>query len=165
MPLALTGGTPLTLRNNFSIYGVVDQVVWRPSDDSPRSLSVFARLMGAPGDRNLINFSVNAGVTLKAPLPGRDDDTLGVGFGIAKVSSAAAGFDMDTATFTGSPVPIRGSETFIEVTYQVQVAGWWQVQPDFQYVFNPGGGILNPNNPSQRVGNEAIFGLRSIVTF
>ena len=60
---------------------------------------------------------------------------------------------------------MRGSETFIEVTYQFQATGWWQVQPDFQYVFNPGGGIQNPNNPTQRVGNEAIFGLRSIVTF
>jgi porin len=159
MPLAATGGTPLYLRNNFSIYGVVDQMVWRPGEDSPRSVSVFARLMGGPGDRNLINFSINAGVTMKAPLPGRDDDAVGVGFGIAQVGPAAAGFDVD------SGLPARGSETFIEVTYQVQVAGWWQVQPDFQYVFNPGGGILNPNNPSQRVGNEAIFGLRSTVTF
>ena len=60
---------------------------------------------------------------------------------------------------------MRGSETFIEVTYQFQATGWWQLQPDFQYVFNPGGGIQNPNNPAKRVGNEAIFGLRSIVTF
>jgi porin len=159
MPLALTGGTPLNLRNNFSIYGVVDQMVWQAGRDDPRSVSVFARLMGAPGDRNLINFSVNAGITMKAPLPGRDDDTVGIGFGIAKVSPTAAGFDID------SGVPARGTETFIEVTYQAQVTGWWQLQPDFQYVLNPGGGILNPNNPSQRVGNEAIFGLRSIVTF
>jgi porin len=165
MPLAETGGTPLNLRNNYSIYGVVDQMIWRPAEDSPRSVSLFARLMGAPGDRNLINFSLNAGVTLKAPLPGRDDDTFGVGFGIAKVSPATAGFDADTAVFSGSPVPNRGTETFIEVTYQIQVSGWWQVQPDFQYVFNPGGGILDPDNPSQRVANEAIFGLRSIVTF
>jgi porin len=158
-PLALAGGTPLNLRNNFSVYGVADQVVWQAGGDDPRSVSVFARLMGAPGDRNLINFSVNAGITMKAPLPGRDDDTFGIGFGIAKVSPAAAGFDID------SGLPARGTETFIEITYQVQVTGWWQVQPDFQYVFNPGGGILNPNDPTQRVGNEAIFGLRSIVTF
>jgi porin len=39
------------------------------------------------------------------------------------------------------------------------------VQPDFQYVFNPGGGILNPNQPTQRIGNEAIFGLRNSMTF
>ena len=75
------------------------------------------------------------------------------------------GLDADTAFFSGSPFPVRGSETFIEVTYQIQATGWWQLQPDFQYVFNPGGGIQNPNNPAQRVGNEAIFGLRSIITF
>ena len=160
-----TSGAPQMLRNNFSIYGVVDQMVWRPADDSPRSVGVFARLMGAPGDRNLINFSVNAGVVLKAPLPDRDDDSLGIGFGVAKVSPSAGGLDADTSFFAGSPVPVRGSETFIEVTYQIQATGWWQLQPDFQYVFNPGGGIQNPNNPAQRVGNEAIFGLRSIITF
>jgi porin len=160
-----TSGVPQMLRNNFSIYGVADQMVWRPEENSPRSVGVFARLMGAPGDRNLINFSVNAGVVLKAPLPDRDDDSLGIGFGVAKVSPSAGGLDADTAVFSGSPFPVRGSETFIEVTYQIQATGWWQLQPDFQYVFNPGGGIQNPNNPAQRVGNEAIFGLRSIVTF
>jgi porin len=153
------------LRNNFSIYGVVDQLIWRPSEDSPRAIGVFARMMGAPGDRNLINFSVNAGVTLKAPLPVRDDDTLGIGFGIAKVSNGAAALDRDTAFFSGGPFPVRGSETFIEVTYQIQATGWWQLQPDFQYVFNPGAGIPDPNNPAQRIGNEAIFGMRSVVTF
>jgi porin len=158
-------GVPRMLRNNFSIYGVVDQMIWRPSEDSPRSVGVFTRLMGGPGDRNLISFSVNAGIALKAPLPGRDNDSLGIGFGVAQVSSSAAALDRDTAFFSGSPFPVRGSETFIEVTYQIQATGWWQLQPDFQYVFNPGAGIQNPNNPSQRVGNEAIFGLRSVVTF
>jgi porin len=160
-----SNGVPQMLRNNFSIYGVVDQMIWRPSEDSPRAIGVFARMMGAPGDRNLINFSVNAGVTLKAPLPGRDDDTVGIGFGIAKVSNGAAALDRDTAFFSGGPFPVRGSETFIEVTYQIQATGWWQLQPDFQYVFNPGAGIQDPNNPAQRVGNEAIFGMRSVVTF
>ena len=158
-------GIARTLRNKFSINAVADQMIWRPSDDSPRSVGVFARIMGAPGDRNLIDFSVNAGVALKAPLPGRDDDSLGVGFGIAKVSPSAAALDSDTAFFSGAWFAVRGSETFIEVTYQIQATGWWQLQPDFQYVFNPGGGVQNPNNPTQRVGNEAIFGLRSIVTF
>ena len=60
---------------------------------------------------------------------------------------------------------MRGSETFIEIIYQAQLAGWWQLQPDFQYVFNPGAGIQSPNNPAQKVRNEAMFGLRSIITF
>ena len=95
-------GIALMRWNNFSIYGVADQMIWRPSEDSPRSVSVFARLMGAPGDRNLINFSVNAGITLKAPFEGRDNDTVGIGFGIAQVSGGAQGFDRSVAFFSGA---------------------------------------------------------------
>jgi len=159
-------GVPVTLLHNWSIYGVMDQVVWQPDPQAARAVGVFARIMGAPGDRNLIDFSVNAGVTLKAPLPGRDNDTFGVGFGVAKLSGAAVGLSQDTAFFTQNPsYPVLGSETFIEVTYQAQVAPWLQVQPDFQYVFNPGGGIPNPDNPTQRLGNELVLGVRTNVTF
>jgi porin len=167
VPLAspASNGVAALLWNNFSIYAVADQMVWRPSDDSPRALGVFARIMGAPGDRNLISFSVNAGVTVKAPFEGRDNDTVGIGFGIARVSSGARAFDQDVAIFSGTPTFVRSTETFIEVTYQVGIAPWWQMQPDFQYVFNPGGGVANPNDPAQKIGNEAIFGLRNVITF
>ncbi|HTR16455.1 MAG TPA: carbohydrate porin [Acetobacteraceae bacterium] len=158
-------GQPLMRRHDFSLYGVADQMVWRPDPQSPQSVNVFARVMGAPPDRNLVNFALNAGVTLKAPLPGRDNDTFGIGYGLASVSSRASGLDRDIAFYSGSPYPIRGSESFIEVTYQAQLAPWWQVQPDFQYVFTPSGGIPNPNQPGQRIGNEAILGLRTTVTF
>lgn len=161
-------GIPETLRNNFSIYAVADQMVWRPNENSPRAVGVFARVMGAPGDRNLISFSVNAGVTLKAPLPRRDDDTLGLGFGITTIGNAQREFDSDFAAVQcgpGTACPVQSTETFIELTYQAQVAPWWQLQPDFQYVFSPGGGLQNPANPSKQIGNEAIFGLRSTITF
>jgi porin len=90
---------------------------------------------------------------------------VGIGFGIASISGGAQAFDRDTAFFAGTLLPVRGTETFIEVTYQITVAPWWQVQPDFQYVFNPAGGVLNPNDPTRRIGNEAIFGMRSTLTF
>jgi len=149
---------------NFSVYGVVDQMVWRQSD-GPRSVGVFARAMGAPADRNLIDASLNAGVSLKAPMPGRDNDTVGVGYGWAHVSGQASALDQDTATFNHTAFPVRSAEHFVEVTYQYQAAPWWQLQPDFQYVINPGGGIQNPQHTSQTVGDEAVFGLRTTITF
>jgi porin len=167
VPLAspASNGIPRMLPNNFSIYALADQMVWRPDPKGAQALGVFARLMGAPGDRNLLSFSVNGGVVLKAPLPTRDNDSVGLGFGLVKLSSSATGFDHDVVFFTGMPYPIQSSETFIELTYQIQVAPWLVLQPDFQYVFNPGGGIPNPNAPTLRVGNEAVFGIRSTVTF
>jgi porin len=152
-------------QTNFSIYGVVDQTIWRASGGSQQALGVFTRVMAAPDDRNLISFSANGGATLNAPLQGRDKDTLGLGFGVARVSSFASALAQDTAFYTSTSMPIRSTETFIEATYQCQVTPWWQLQPDFQYVFRPGGGIPDPDNPSIRVGDEAIFGLRSVVTF
>lgn len=160
-----SSGVPQFHWHNYSLYAVADQTIWRPDPNGPQALSLFARPMVAPDDRNLIDFSINAGATLKAPLPGRDNDTFGVGFGVANVSSQARGLDQDTAFFSGAYTPLRGPETFVEVTYQVQLAPWWQVQPDFQYFWMPGGGVRNPTSPDQRIGNEAVLGLRTNVTF
>ncbi|MGB7125577.1 MAG: carbohydrate porin [Methylovirgula sp.] len=39
------------------------------------------------------------------------------------------------------------------------------MQPDFQYIFNPGGGIVDPLNPTRLIGDEAVFGARTTITF
>jgi porin len=62
-------------------------------------------------------------------------------------------------------VPVRGGETYLEVSYQYQATPWWQLQPDIQYVFNPGGGVANPNDPATRVGNELVLGIRTNILF
>ena len=53
----------------------------------------------------------------------------------------------------------------LEVSYQAAVTPWWQLQPDFQYIFKPGGGIPNPAAPGQKIGSAAILGLRTVITF
>jgi porin len=161
----MSSGVPQMDATDFSIYAVADQMLWRPSADSTQALGIFARIMAAPDDRNQIGFSVNSGAILKAPFQGRDNDTFGMGFGVARVSTFDSALAQDAVFYSGMPTPIPSVETFVEVTYQYQVAPWWQLQPDFQYVFRPGGGISDPNNPSTRVEDESIFGLRSVVTF
>jgi porin len=151
---------------NHAFYAVVDQMIWRSEDDADRNVNFFFRPMGTPlDDRNLITFSMNAGFTMHDPLPHRDDDTVGVGMGYAQVSDRARGLDRDTAAFTSTFFPARGGETFVEVTYQYQVTPWCQLQPDFQYVFNPGGGLPDPTSPGHRIGDEAVFGLRANINF
>ena len=160
-------GIPQTHSGDFSIYAVADQMIWEDPADDDRNLNVFLRAMGTPQiDRNLIDFSLNAGLTFNEPFKHRDDDVFGIGMGYTHVSSRAADLDRDTGLFNGSYYPVRGSETFVEVTYRYQLTPWCQLQPDFQYVFNPGGGIPNPNSASgQRVQDEAILGLRVNVAF
>jgi porin len=152
-------GNPQMHQGNYSIYGVIDQQIWRPDPFDSKGIGFFLRAMGAPDDRNQIDFSLNVGLTAKGLVPGRDNDTAGLGFGYAGVSRRLAALDRD------SGVPARSGESFIELTYQYQYTPWWQIQPDFQYTFNPGGGIANPGNPTQRLRDEAVLGVRTNITF
>ena len=80
-----------------------------------------------------------------------------------------AGSDSDAALnparLPGSYEGVQSSETFVEATYQYQLFAWAQVQPDIQYVFKPAGGVQNPLEPSQRVKNVLVLGLRTNVLF
>lgn len=157
-------GIPLAHHNDYSFYGVWDQMVW----NSPwgGALNFFTRVMGTPqGNRNPIVFALNAGFTMHGLVPSRDDDTTGIGMGYGRVSGAITGLNQQTAFFTSSFVPTQTAETFIELTYQYQLTPAVQLQPDFQYVFNPGAGIANPNNSNQAIKNEAVVGLRVNLTF
>ncbi|HEX3885113.1 MAG TPA: carbohydrate porin [Stellaceae bacterium] len=152
-------------RGNYSIYAVADQMVWQDPDEADRTFNLFFRAMGTPEvNRNLIDFSLNAGFTFKEPFLHRDDDTFGMGLGWAKVSPRVAGLDRDAQAFSGSFTPAQTSETFVEATYQYAVTPWLQVQPDIQYVFNPGGGVPN-NSGTARIKDELVMGVRTNIQF
>jgi porin len=160
-----SSGEARLLRGNYGIYAIADQTVWRPDADSPRALGVFVAAMAAPGDRNPVGVGVNLGMTLQAPLPGRDSDVAGIALGYAGIGAHARGLDRDTGRFTMPGYPVRTAETVLEVTYQYQLTPWWQWQADFQYAIRPAGGIPDPTDPERRLRNEAIVGVRTSVTF
>jgi porin len=161
-----SNGIAQTHHGDYAIYAVADRLVWRDNKDPNRTMAVFARVMGTPlRDRNLIDFSLNAGVVFHSPFIYRTDDTFGVGVGWAHVSSQASALDRDSNFFSGVDSPVRSSETFAEVTYQYQVKPWLQLQPDLQYVINPGAGVADPSNPVQRIKNEWVMGLRANISF
>ena len=153
-----TTGAAAQHKGDYSLYAVADQMVWRPNPDEPRSIGVFARVMGAPGDRNLVSVSANVGVVMKAPFKGRDNDSVGLGLAYIKVGSHAAGLDADSGNM------VRGSETALEATYQYQVTPWWVLQGDAQYTFNAGAG-QSPADPTQTLRNTFVVGVRTTITF
>jgi porin len=169
LPLAspLSDGIPAAHHGDFSLYGVADQMVWRSKDDTNRSLNVFVRPMFTPyQNRNLVSASINAGLALKAPLPTRDNDAFGVEMGTVWASSGVSAFDREMQFFQPSVfTPIRSNETFLEATYQFQALPSWQIQPDVQYFINPGMGIVSPDEPTQRIKNEFVVGLRTNINF
>jgi len=162
-----SNGIPASHRGNFGVYGVTDRTLWISPEDADRTLSFFGRGMTQPqSDRNPITLSLNAGLVLRDPLPkvNRDDDSFGIGMGFARVGSGAAGFYSDTVAQGGTTFPGPGRETFLEMTYQYQYTPWCQIQPDLQYVLNPGAGATDPTTGA-RVRNELVGGVRVNILF
>ena len=152
----------LNHRGNWGLYAVADQMVWRGRESS---VNLFVRGGFSPSDRNLISYYVDGGAGFKGLLPGRADDMLTFGVAYAKISRDAAALDQDTLAIDGPPYPIRNEEVVFELSYQAQIAPWWIVQPDLQYIIHPGGNVPDPDNPNATVGNAFVAGVRSTIKF
>jgi porin len=148
---------PFTHGGNWGVYGVADQTIWQGGD---RSVSLFTRAGVVPSDRNTVSFYVDGGVGFKGFVPGRADDVLTFGVAYEKISPDAVAADRDA----GLPI-VRSNEVVFELSYAMQIAPWWTIQPDFQYIVHPGGRVSDPANPLVPVRDAAVIGVRSVLKF
>ena len=153
---------------NSGYYAIVDQMLFREPGEvecsgkdgksfkalvhvskSDQGLGWFGRVSFAPADRNFFSFYFDSGLSYKGLIPTRDGDTVGMGFGYA-----GNGARNSPAADGSNPT---GAEMVVEFTNQAQVARWLVIQPDLQYIINPGG--------SNSINNAFVVGGRASVTF
>ena len=120
-------------------------------EKSDRGLAWFGRAGFTPADRNFINFYFDTGLSYKGLIPGRADDTAGIGFGYAQLSNGARSSLKDSGS---NPA---GAEMVVEFTYQARITPSLVVQPDLQYIINPGG--------TTDLNNAFVIGARAALTF
>jgi porin len=84
-------------------------------------------------------------------IPTWDDDTLGIAFAYAQLTSGAK----DAAIEEGS-VGV-GAEMVLEATYQAQITKWLSIQPNVQFILDPGG--------TEDLNNALVVGGRVSVNF
>jgi porin len=160
MPIAITFNSGRPIDGDWAIYGIIDQLIWRvPDSKDPKGVGLFGRVIGAPTDQNLVDFYADGGITFSGMIPSRADDILGIGLAYTGISSEAHGFDMD------SSLPVaRTYEALLEICYTAQVKKGWTLQPDFQYIWRPGGGVPEPSG-NGTVPNAAVWGVRTTINF
>ena len=153
-PIAVSGNPGRILNDNWGLYGIIDQLIWRvPGSEDATGVGIFARFIGAPDDRNLVDFYFDGGFTFSGMIPGRPDDAIAIGFAYTGISDKVSAFDLES----GEPVA-RNYESLIEVTYTYQINAGWNVQPTFQYIFQPGGNVAD-------VDDATVVGARSSLNF
>jgi porin len=163
----VSDGTGFVHHGDTGLYGIIDQMVWRlPGDDPKKGVGIFARAMATPSDRNLIDLYADAGINFMGLWDRRPDDNFGVAAAYSRISPAVSAHDADAAFFASAPLPIRNDQVTFELTYQAQIVPGFLVQPDFQYIFHPNGGSINPVDPAAgRIPDAAVFSLRTALRF
>jgi len=112
----------------WGFYGFAQQLLWKENNESAddkQGIGVFAQYGWAPKDRCEVSDYVGGGLRWQGAIPTRDDDVLGLG-----------AFNIYFSDRAGHK---EHSETAIELFYKAQIMGWLAVQPDMQYITNPGG--------------------------
>jgi porin len=137
---------------DYGFYAVVDQPLYvapGSTKDSPQGLGAFARISYAPDQRNAVVYYFDTGFNYTGLLPGRPKDIFGAAFSFERLGT-------DLTPEAGAPV-LSHHEHVVELTYLANLSDWFSLQPDFQYIINPGGIGKTPN--------AFVAGLRFNVTF
>jgi porin len=122
---------------NYGFYLLLDQMMYREGGPgSQQGLTPWAAFTFAPVERvNPIPFLASGGLIYEGLVPGRDDDITALGVYYGKFSGR---------------LQDQNAETVVEANYRFQLAPWFYVTPDFQYVFRPNG--------SDQIDDAAVFG-------
>ena len=144
-------GNPVERHGNSGIYFLAERQLYREKDDPAQGFSVFGRIGLADEKVNPAYLYTGAGLVYTGLIPGRDKDQ--IGFAVAAVHS---GRDFEEA-MENQGMRIDSSEITLEFTYLIQVTPWFTIQPDLQYVINPG---VDP-----ALNNALALGTRFTVSF
>lgn len=125
-------GSRVARGGNDGIYIFAERKLTGRSRDAS-GLSGWVRLGFADAKLNPIESYVGGGLVYTGLVPGRDEDQLGVAVGRVAFASRFR----RAAELAGEP--LDEGETNIELTYRLPIAPWLTLQPDFQYVIEPGG--------------------------
>ena len=175
-----SSGNPLTHQWNYGFYWILDQMLYREpgevvttassSDEksvadsksakqvvqtevkpSDQGLGWFGRIAFEPQDRNFLNFYFDTGLVYTGLIPTRHEDQIGIGFAYAQLTNGAR----RALEFEGSRGV--GAEMVLEFTYKCILTPWLYIQPDAQFIINPGG--------TQDLQNAFVIGGRVSVNF
>jgi porin len=173
-----SSGNPETHPWNYGFYWILDQTLYREPGEavaaagigkdgksvfsskaseqteekaSNQGLGWFGRIAFGPQNRNFVGLYFDTGVVYMGLIPTRDNDQVGVGFVYAQLTNGAR----RTLELEGSRQV--GAEMVLEFTYKAILTPWLYIQPDAQFIINPGA--------TQDLRNAFVLGGRVSINF
>jgi len=145
-------GSTETATNSYGFYWHADQMIFQEAPGSDQGLTLWSAFVLSP-QQNIakLPFEANGGLVYKGLIPARDDDYTCFGIVYGKFSRDYARSVADS----GNGYP--DYELVFEWNYKVQLTKFAFVQPDVQWVINPGG--------TNRIPNALVLGAQMGMVF
>ena len=139
-------------QHSYGFYVHGDQMIYQEVPGSDQGVYVFLASGYYPQKEiSIVPFQINAGLHYKGLIPSREDDRTIVHFIYGHLSNDYA-----------RSVQVRGghraeSEKVLEFGHRFQITKWSYIQPDLQYVIDPGG--------TGDISDVVVIGAQMGVTF
>jgi porin len=117
------------------------------------TLGLYVKYGHADAKINRYSDFYSGGLSYTGLIPGRDEDVIGVA--VIQTNQSSEFLAANPNDSDGNPFFTK--ETVYELTYSTQLTDWLMIQPDFQYVLQPGMDFDN--------GNAVIVGLRAQIVY
>ena len=130
---AVTGLARKKHIGDYNVYIHADQMIYREKGTKDQGLTPLAVATIGPDNMNKFPFFLMGGLVYKGLVPKRDDDTTAFEVMYAKYSGKLK----DSQQSVGA-APQRYEMVF-EFTHRVMITKWMYMQPDMQYIVQPGG--------------------------
>lgn len=124
---------------NMGGYVMVDKMLIR--EDKDQGLGTFLQIGGSSRNVNAVDFYMGGGFNYTGLMPSRDEDVLGIAIARASLS--------DQLVDAGGR---NKAETSVEMTYRAKISEHMVIQPDVQWILNPGA--------NSDIKNALVLGVR-----
>ena len=143
-----------TTDNTWAVYYNFDQFLWSPRGDPKSGIGAFFRFCISDGIANPIKYAYNVGIGGKGIVPGRKQDTFGVGWARTQLSSNFIPFLRQRLNLG------LDKEDAVEMYYNFSIAKWLNATLDLQVIDPALNKFLDSSGRLQNMSTSVVGGLR-----
>ncbi len=143
-----------TTDNTWAVYYNFDQFLWSPRGDPKSGIGAFFRFGISDGIANPIKYAYNVGIGGKGIVPGRKQDTFGVGWARTQLSSNFIPFLRQRLNLG------LDKEDAVEMYYNFSIAKWLNATLDLQVIDPALNKFLDSSGRLQNMSTSVVGGLR-----
>ena len=143
-------------RGRYGYWIQADHLIAGGAGPNARGTALYAAFNYGDPQTALLRAFLDAGIVQHGTLPGRDHDTIALGYAYGNINPNLRSFEV-ALNAVGFTVPINTQEQIGELNYGAQLRPWLSLRPGVQYVWRPSGNTA--------IRNALIFDLSTAISF